>query len=194
MKKKLRNLVSFAIAAVALSACVPSVWPYFRAQDTITDDRLLGEWQAKSPEDEPGNWKFEQGDGKDYKLTVTDKDGKTGTFSAHLFKLKQEMFLDLLPTNCQYASTQADLVANSMFPGHLLARVPRLAPNLQLAFLDFDWLGKYLDEHPKAVANHKEENSYVLTAETEELQKFVLAHLAEGELFKNPGDLARKPK
>jgi hypothetical protein len=78
-----------------------------------------------------------------------------------------------------------------MFPGHLLFRVRQIGPQLRMAPCEYDWLKKYLDENPKAIAHHAESDGVVLTAGTAELQKFVLAHLAEGQLFKADGVLAR---
>ena len=79
-----------------------------------------------------------------------------------------------------------------LIAGHMVVRVPQLEPSLQLAFIDADWLQKYLEEHPESLA-HREEKGMVLTASTKELQEFVLKHLGEGELFQKPGEMAKKP-
>jgi hypothetical protein len=56
----------------------------------------------------------------------------------------------------------------------------------------FDWLDKHLKEHPKALAHHRENDRLVLTAETADLQNFVLKHLGDGELFAKGGEMIRK--
>jgi hypothetical protein len=161
------------------------------------DKRLLGEWQEKENTSNPEIWNFEQStNANEFNLTVTEN-GKTGQFSAHLFKLKDEQFLDLVPTDCNYATNQADLVAYSMFPGHLLMHVPQIEPALKLEFFDFDWLAKYLDENPQALEHHREGDRIVLTADTAALQKFVLKHLGTNGLFKasdSGGEMVRKTK
>jgi hypothetical protein len=63
---------------------------------------------------------------------------------------------------------------------------------LKLAFFDFDWLEKFIKKNPKALAYHKEGDHIVLTAGTRDLQKFVLKHLGEDELFEKPAELIRK--
>jgi len=192
MMKK-RNLIAFSAAAVLLAACIPSVNPFYTDKDVVFDQHLLGEWQEKGAS-EPQIWKFEASTNKIFKLTVLDK-GKTGEFSAHLFKLKQEQFLDLIPNDCNYASNQADLVGFCMFPGHLLVHVPQIEPELKLSFFNFDWLAKYLQENPKAIAHREDEGrGIVLTAETRDLQKFVLKHLGTNELFKESGEMVRRTK
>ena len=190
---KTRNLIASAAAALLLSGCIPSVNPFYTDKDVVFDPRLLGEWQEKESSDGPQLWKFEKGDDKAYKLTVTEKDSKRGEFNAHLFKLKQEYFLDLIPSSVEYATNQADLVAFAMYPGHLLVRISQLEPELKLAFFDFDWLKKHLEANPKALVHRVEQKDCILlTASTRDLQRFVLKHLAEGELFGTPSAMVRR--
>jgi hypothetical protein len=189
--RNLRNLALVAGAALLLCSCIPSVNPFYTDKDVVFDSRLVGQWRAKKDSDEPALWKFEKGDNQAYKLTVVQEKTKEGHFSAHLFKLKDDYFLDLIPTDCDYATNQADLVGCCLFPGHLVARVPQLGPDLQLAFSDFDWLDKFLKANPDALAHRTEDNSVLLTAGTRDLQKFILKHLGTNELFKQPGELAR---
>jgi len=189
MKK--RNIIALLAAVALLAACIPSVNPFYTDKDVVFDQHLLGEWQEKGNTNNPEVWKFEQSTNNSFKLTVVEQ-GKTGEFAAHLFTLKKEKFLDLIPTDCDYATNQADLVAFSMFPGHLLVHVPRIEPELDLAFFDFDWLEKYLKENPKTLAHHIEYDRIVLTADTRDLQKFVLNHLGTNKLFKESGVMVRR--
>jgi len=188
MKKPSMMVVA---GALLFSGCIPSVNPFYSDKDIVFDARLLGEWQEKGS-DQPEVWNFEKADETAYKLRTTDKTGKQGQFKAHLFKLKEEFFLDLVPTDCDYATNQAELVAFAMFPGHLLMRVPQLGPELQLAGCDYDWLQKHLEANPKALAHHKEGDRLLLTADTRALQRFVLKHLGSEELFEKPGVMVRK--
>jgi hypothetical protein len=188
MKK--RTLIAIVAAGLLLAACIPSVHPYYLEKDLAFEPKLVGEWQEKDKVEEPQIWKFEEGKEKAYNLTVTEKEGKRGEFEAHLFKLKQEYFLDIVAT--EIGTNVADLITASLIPGHLLLRVPAIEPELQLAGADFDWLQRYLKEHPKALAHYTENDRIVLTAETADLQSFVLKHLGEGELFGKPGEMIRK--
>lgn len=187
MKK--RNVILIA-AATLLGACIPSLSPYYTNKDVLFDGKLLGAWQEKDKSDEPEVWKFEEGKEKAYKLTVTETKDKQGEFEAHLFKLKDEYFLDIVAT--EIGPNVAGLTQASLIPGHLLFRVAQLEPQLKIAAVDFDWLEKHLKEHPKALAHHVENDRITLTAETAELQSFVLKHLGEGELFGKPAEMVRK--
>jgi len=177
---------------VLFCSCIPSVNPFYTQNDVVYEPRLVGEWRVKKDSDEPQLWKFEKGDNQAYKLTVVQEGTKEGHFNANLFKLKDDYFLDLIPTDCNYATNQADLVGCCVFPGHLVAHVPQLAPDLKLAFFNFDWLEKFLKANPNALGNHSENDGFVLTAGTRDLQKFILKHLGTNELFNEPGELVRQ--
>jgi len=193
MNMKTRNLIAIGAAAVLLAACIPSVNPFYEEKDVVFDAHLIGEWQDKETTNNPEIWAFEQSTNKSYDLTVTE-DGKTGKFRAYLFKLKQEQFLDLIPTDCDYASNQATLVAAAMVPGHLLMRIGQIEPELKIATCDYDWLAKYVQTNSSAIAHHTESQSMVLMAETADLQKFVLNHLGTNELFQEYGTMVRRTK
>lgn len=188
MKK--RNAVIMAAVAVLLASCIPSVNPFYTDKDVVFEQRLIGTWQEKDKSDEPQIWKYEEGKDKAYKLTVTEKEGKQGEFEARLFKLKQDYFLDIIAT--EIGTNVADLVKASIIPGHLLMRVSQLEPELKFAMIDVDWLDKHLKEHPKALAHHRDDDQIFLTAETTDLQSFVLKHLGEDELFGKPAEMVRK--
>src|SRR5690242_15393641 len=94
MKK--RNVVVIAAVALLLPACIPSINPFYTDKDVVFEKKLLGTWEEKEDADERDVWKFEEGKNKAYKLTETQKDGRQGEFDAHLFKLKQEYFLDII--------------------------------------------------------------------------------------------------
>lgn len=191
---KTPRLIAIGAAAILLAACIPSVNPFYTDNDVVFDSHLVGGWQEKSESgDRPNTWAFEQSTNKGFDLTVTEG-GKTGKFSAHLFKLNDAQFLDLIPADCDYASNQADLVAFSMFPGHLLMRVAQIEPELKMAACDYDWLEKYLETNSTAIAHHAEGERIILTDSTQNLQKFLLNHLGTNELFKQYEAMIRRPK
>jgi hypothetical protein len=190
MKK--RTLITIAATGILLAACIPSVHRYYTEKDVVFDPKLLGEWQEKDKAEEPQIWKFEASKDKAYSLTVMEKEGKRGEFEAHLFKLKQDYFLDIVAT--EIGTNVSDLITASLIPGHLLLRVPQIGTELKLAMFDFDWFEKYLKEHPKSLAHYVENDRIVLTAETADLQSFVLKHLGESELFPKPGEMVRRNK
>jgi hypothetical protein len=192
-----RLLFSAAVVMVGLliAACVPSVNPFYTDKDIVTDPALAGAW-IEPGNDGPDSWTFAPADGSGnpgYSLTVTENENgkRTGKFKAVLFKLGAERFLDLEPTQLDLADTQAGLTKSALIPGHILLRVYQIGPELRLALTNPDWFGKYLDAHPDALAHRREQDPDMLflTATTAELQKFVLAHLGDDELFAKEAEL-----
>jgi len=168
------------VLAIGFAACIPSVKPFYLEKDLVHDPRLTGEWQAQSSSDDLERWRFEDAGDKGYRLTLTDDSGKKGIFDARLFKLGEQHFLDLVAKECDFAPEQADIVAASVFPGHLLVRVSWNEAELSVAFFDFDWLQGQMEQHPASLAHHTESDRYLLTAEVVELQAFVRRHLDDG--------------
>jgi hypothetical protein len=107
-----------------------------------------------------------------------------------LFQLKQYQFLDLLITNR----------GEFQMPLHLITKVTRADTNLSLHFMDFGWLAALLQTNP-AVLRHivvpeagytndsldsldNGDNKMVyLTADTKDLQKFLLKHADDTNAF-----------
>ena len=188
---KIGNVIGLAGLSILLGACIPSVNPFYTEKDVIFEPGLVGEWNTTGDTNNVQTWTFEKSGDNAYKLLINENGQKHGELSAHLFKVKGRFFLDVIPAECKFAPDQSDLVSAAVFPGHLLFRVPQIEPRLQLASCDYDWLAKYLEGHPKALAGHKEDKQCVLTARTKDLQAFVLQHL--DELFQKSEELVRKP-
>ena len=182
------------LAIIALvAACVPSVNPFYADKDVVTDPRLAGVWLEDDAKDDPVGWRFEATTNNAYAVALNEGKGKAGSFEGHLFKLGKELFLDLTPTECNYATNQSGVVGMAMIPGHLLLRVQFTDKKLNLAFCNPDWIKKFLEKEPSAIAHRVVDGSVILTAETGALQKFVLKHLGKDELFSDGTDYRRPP-
>ena len=180
MKKKNLKLVAAGAALSILAGCiVQSVYPFYTAKDLVFDPALTGHWQ--NAKDAGKFWQFDAVGGKYYLLTTTEEQDTNG-FEAHLFQLNHYQFLDLLYTN------------RSMFqmPLHLISKVTRTDTNVSLQFLDYGWLTSVLETNP-AVLRHiivpenandtNTGNMLFLTADTKDLQKFLLKHVEDTNAF-----------
>jgi Rps23 Pro-64 3,4-dihydroxylase Tpa1-like proline 4-hydroxylase len=102
--------------------------------------------------------------------------------------LNDYFFLDSKPSDVELDATQADVIGWALIRGHLILRVDELDSKLKLTVGEPDWLNEYLRQNPKALADFKQgANVEFITASTQDLQQFVLAHLGKNELFGEPG-------
>ena len=174
--KSIMTLPLLSAAAVILAGCVvTSVYPFFGQNDVGFEPALLGHWtKVQHPEE---RWTFERGSGDGYRVFCVSG-GSTNTGQAHWFKLEGQTFLDFS------ASTWKEDIQPEPVPSHLLVRVGQIAPSLKMANLKYDWLGELVAKNPKAIrhiliktGDKPEDRRVVLTADTAELQRFVIKHL-----------------
>ena len=184
-----------------MSACVPSLNPLYTDKDVIFDPALIGVWGEVN---EKEVWSFEKAGEKKYLLKQTDENGLAARFEVHLVKLQKHLFLDLYLVNPDPEKNDKMKMNPwafwSLVPGHLFMKVSQISPNLQIALPDPDWLKKFLAKDPKAIRHRKiyqnpeSEDDYMicLTAETKELQEFILKQADTKDAFGNPTDLKRR--
>jgi hypothetical protein len=180
-------LVLLAIVAL-VTACVPSLYPFYTDKDVVTDVRLVGTWRTDNGNDndaEGETWKFEASTNKTYTTTIIEAKEKIGHFECHLFKIRQDLFIDMTPSEIKLATDQADIIGASIIPGHLLFRVKFEGQKLKIAGCNFSWIEQYIKKHPSAIRCRLYNDSICITDETIALQKFVSKHLNEGEMFNN---------
>ena len=201
MKKILGPVI--VAATLLLSSCVPSVNPLYTEKDLIFDPALLGTWGEDNGKE---SWTFEKSGDKKYKLLQKDERDRVAEFEVHLVKLKDQRFLDLYLID---PGAEEDWKVNqhAMFgmivrPAHMFMKVRQIEPKLQIGYLNPDWLQEFLEKNPKALRHEKsppppkggEHRSIFLTAETKDLQKFILQHAGEAFSDENKEGLSRREK
>jgi hypothetical protein len=179
-----------AAAAVLLTGCiVTSVYPYYAAKDLSFDPALVGSWTKTEDADE--HWKFEPDGTNAYRLTFSSK-SETNVMQAHLFKLHNERFLDLFTTD------EMKDIQPPPIPSHFVLRIFQMTPSLRMASMNYEWLGETLTNNPHAVrhlvirsTNDGDDGRIVLTADTPELQKFLVGNLKAEKAWKDVIELNR---
>jgi len=157
------------------------------------DAELLGDWI--NPDEADQKWKFEKLGDKSYRVLFTEKKEKVSQIEATLFKLQDEWFLDFL----------GEMPEDSKFPppipSHMLFKIVQRSPELKFVFMNIEWLQKHLEKEPKALRHHMlksgdkpEDKLPVLTAETEELQRFVVKHIKTADAWSEVITLKRAGK
>jgi hypothetical protein len=169
------------ILVLGMTGCfVLSVHPLYFEKDLIFEPGLVGTWGEKEHEKDLSElWIFKELEDKSYRLIIRDGDDE-GMFEAHLLNLGEYQFLDLYPEEPESSSEFYNM---HVIPAHSFMRVSLEGHVLRLAFFDLDWLKKNIEQNKVTIKHERRDDTIVLTASTEELQKFVLEHVEEAFLF-----------
>jgi hypothetical protein len=169
------------------------VAPFYAEKDLTFDPALLGAWRDVQTTN--NLWVFEKEDTNVYRLTLVDGENSNLTH-ARLFKLDGHLFLDMV-------TPKVDLKENGkqMFPppipAHTIARVEQITPSLRVAIMNFEWLGEYLTNNPAAIRHYMwkegKDSFPILTAETVDLQKFILQHYGDKNAWREESAFTRDP-
>ena len=172
-----------------LSGCiVRSLHPLYTDENVIFDARLIGQW---AEEDSKEIWEFSQQGEQRYKCVVYEEDGEQSILVARLLEIKGKMFLDFFPTDSD--RQEGVFYQLHVLPVHSFAYVKQIEPTLQIRFPSSDWLQELLEKNPDAIRHEVlGKDDIILSASTEALQTFWLAHLDTEDAFDELSNLQRK--
>jgi hypothetical protein len=164
------------------------VCPFYTEKDLAFDKALVGSWTNAKEAGE--HWKFEKDGEQAYQLTYSN-DGGASVMQAHLFKLDGQTFLDLF-------TAETKDIQPPPIPAHCLLRAQVNASTIGLTPLDYEWLNNWLAKNPKDLRHHiiragknSEDTRLVLTADTADLQRFIVKHLKTEDAWKEGLELKR---
>lgn len=166
-----------------LSGCVTSLQPLVTDKDAIFDAGLVGTWNQTNGD---SRWEIQSEDDA-YRVIITAEEGKRGEFQGRLTELDGRRYLDLKP---DLDSIDAlNFYRWHLLPMHSFLRVDVTDGDMKLALMNIQWLQKYVEEHPDAIAVTEVDKRHVLSASTSELREFIAAHAGEPEFFMDPIEL-----
>lgn len=210
MKTKIPLFVMLILAFI-LPGCVFSLYPLYTEKDLVYDPKLEGVYA--DPKSQEG-WKFEnllqhEKEGKSqtdvvkagilkdetinkktYLLTYTEN-GEARRMQAHLTRLGDYLFLDIFPEELQLKNS---FFESQFVPVHTYAKVKITGNRVELYFLDKDFLDKLLEQNTIRIKHETLSGYKVITASTEELQKFITKYAGRQDLFEEPVVLTKKLK
>jgi hypothetical protein len=181
----LAAMSAIGVILLLLTGCVvTSVYPFYTSKDVVFDQALLGDWVDAVKTNEPNEFvRVERLGEKGYAVTAFTG-SETNSSEAYLFRLKRQLFLDVFPTNRSL----------DYLPVHQVSRVASLTPKLESTDLNYDWLAKLVEQKPDAIRHlvlpdkpgDRQGGRIVLTADTQELQRFLLKYLDNTNAWKEP--------
>lgn len=174
---------------ILLAACIPSVNPLYTADTIVFRPELLGVWKEKLESED--SWNFTKSGENAYTVIIQDKDS-TSTFAGHLVKLGETLYLDLFPNEDVLDKAKVGgMYRVALIPGHLFAKV-KLGKTLEIQMLNPDGFKDFIAGDPKAIAHSvPDPDRIVITAPTDELQKFFKKHADTRSLWGDPGVLQK---
>jgi hypothetical protein len=174
MRNIWKIFIVFGIA-LALTACAPSLHPFYTEDDVVFSEALPGVWIDDSGE----TCKFTKSGDNYYELLVLDDEPQR--FEARLIDLGGVTFLDLYP---KPLGKEINLYPEHFVPAHTLARVTIGKDSISIAMMNGDWLNRLSDQNQLDLKHERINGDMIaLTAPTRELQAFALKHADDKDAF-----------
>jgi hypothetical protein len=192
------------LIALTFQGCITSLHPLYNNKDLTFDARLLGTWHSDGSGD---TWKLENlmekelapyKDPKErkekeafksqfvnrnsYLLTYKEK-GKEAEFLLNLVRLDNELYIDLYPGSLKEKN---ELLEDHYLPVHSYAKIKINSNGFELSFFNSEQIYKLLSENRIKIKHESFEYYKVITASTEELQKFVMKYADNKDFFSPP--------
>ncbi len=197
MNKKF--LIAIAIIGMLMSGClVKSLHPFYTEKDIVFRKDILGTYTDQ----EKGTWTIEPQEEKGlfgknksnkptkfYLLKMVDSKNRTVTLRGCLFKLDNDYYCDFYPESGNNDDNQTDLYNFQVLGVHTVARVVITKNQLFIKWYSEEWLGNLFKENKIRLAHENtEDDNIVLTASTQELQKFMRKFAKDPNAFKKEAD------
>jgi hypothetical protein len=186
---RIAALLVALFALATLSGCGPEESLFGLGDAAPLDQRLVGKWLLLEDGKPSSNGKkshvsiLASADNTNYEMTVFNfaDNGQTIVMSANLVATDSHLFLDFYPREPK----KGDCV-KMIFPAmavHMFARTLIEKDKISWYFLDDDWVKKQNKEHKLEIDSVKSPDGLLLTAESDDLRKFVSKHAEEKEAF-----------
>lgn len=200
---------------IFVGGCIPviSLQPLYTHEHVIFDEHLIGTW-VENPGDTNSTWKFTQVGqaGADklpealkedaenvYYLSLTDPQGRKGSFFAVLVKLDTTVFMDVFPDTLpsgQDDPQNTELFYNAFFfvRAHTFIKANLSGNRLTMWVTDDEKMSDLLESRPSPIAHESADDRTILTASTTDLQAFVSKYVNDDRVFGDEIILDRKPQ
>lgn len=192
-------LVSIALIIVLLQGCiVKSLHPFFNDSDLISRNELINTWTDQ----DGGIWTINSFKNKPgvYELHWRHNGEQDVVMLGHLFKLNNELYMDFLPLS-DNSSVDMPIFNLHILPTHSVARVISISHDeIQIKWFNEKWIRTLFEQNRIRISHEvildedevdpkkEKDKSYILTASTEELQKFIVKYGGEDKAFDDVND------
>lgn len=181
---KRTKVIILVMAMTAMSSClVSSLHPFYKEKDKMFDAKLVGTWidgddciwniQPNMVSEEFMQPKVRDGS---YKITYYEDEDRVSVLTTTLFQLNDVNYVDFMP-DLNEEHFKAEMTGFHHIPVHTLARVQYCQDSILLYWYGDEWLNELFEENrirlKHETVEHHDYDRQVLTASTDELQKFI---------------------
>ncbi len=185
----MKKLWLLSVLALLFSACLSSLHPIYTDNNKVVMNELEGEWLMN----DDSRWRFEKNPDaeKGYLLTHFD-DEQAFLYEAFLVDLDGIYFLDLMPVPSEKMELEMGTLAYFIATHNFLKFEARTDGTMQVSAFDISFLSDLLEQDPTLIKHEKTgDGNIILTASTEELQKFLIHYADNEDAFDESMNLSR---
>ncbi len=204
---KIKTIIILGCLSMLVSSCIlSSLFPLYKESDLIRDDRIIGSWLTAGEEDHSDYWTFEWIDtakvgrgwlgpdewakynqGKTYRLIAVE-DTLEQEFAAHLFQLNGKTYIDFYPVDFEIGH---GFLSWHMVPVHIFSQIEIVEDKLIFYWFEPDYFADLIEQNKVKISHIENNGEILITASTEELQKFVKKYGDEVINHSEPDTLPR---
>lgn len=177
---RLPSLAAMLLAAFFVGGCASAVSPLFNKTDAVSDPAIVGTWVG-GDKDNQDTVQIERAKDGSYQVTVHDtKSGDDSVYEAHLVKLGDASFADLLLTNLRHAGQDVDLPWGAVAL-HQIVKYQVTANDLAVSLISDDALNNFAKQpgFPLQLGDTAQNGDTVILSPTDILRRYLSAHPAD---------------
>jgi len=189
MKKRINKIRLIIVSSIlAFSSCgIFSLHPLYYKKDLIIKPEIVGTWKKKG---DINSYIMIDTVDQNFQFTRISNNDTIG-FAMGLLMLNDQYFIDILPTSIS-GLDMFDLMRNNFIPTHTFMKIDFTEDQILITEFDNDRLETLFKENKIRLAHEfpwktdKYSGEVVITASTNELQKFIARYANEANAFKTP--------
>jgi len=191
---KAKNAILFIVILTTGQSCtIYSLNPLYTDEDLLDATELMGIWQE---EDEGKEYvSFEEYEDRKFIFRYMEQqdspdDLDTISFEAGLLKVGDHFFIDLYPYYDEDLEEE-DYLFRGFIPTHSFLKIDWEKDDLELYIFSYDRLQELFEQNRIRIRHQMFDDYIVITASTDELQKFVQKYADDEKAFDDPGKFVK---
>lgn len=192
------------VVVLFMVGCVQSLHPLYHDKDRVEVPEIVGKWKSEAGQywefskitDEPSYFLkyFDDGTstGKKRVKTWVDegsfpKEAEYAYLDVNIVKLGGSYFMDFYPEGDNKSlDNMNEMLKMHVMTTHTFAKLEIVDDQLHISHLDPEWLGSLFDKNKIRIKHEVVNGTVVLTASTNDLQKFIAKYADDKDAFIDP--------